>query len=261
MIVQTSQSGRRIALALALVVLLALAAAVALAERSDEGGGAREHGLIGLFTSLPILWRETPDLADVLVSDAPPHWAQAAIADRGKLVAIDTLAPDGGPLPLDPDAILIIAQPRPLAPEENVALDDWVRGGGRLLLFADPLLTSHSAYALGDKRRPQDVVLLSPILARWGLALHFDEAQPAGEHEVELFGGTAPVNLPGSFTLSPGSAGCSIEAHGIAARCRIGAGRVIAVADAAMLKDAPANAVATRRTALERLLRHLASEN
>ena len=65
----------------------------------------------------------------------------------------------------------MMIQPRPLSPQENVALDNWVAAGGRLLLFADPALTEDSAFAIGDRRRPQDVVLLSPILARWGLEL------------------------------------------------------------------------------------------
>jgi hypothetical protein len=77
-----------------------------------------------LFTSLPILWNETPDLAAMLRADAPPHWARRALEARYTLVARDTLlAP-----PLDA-RFLLLAQPRPLAPQENVALDDWVRAG------------------------------------------------------------------------------------------------------------------------------------
>ncbi|MCP5404551.1 MAG: ABC transporter [Novosphingobium sp.] len=249
---------RRIVLALSLIVLLGVIAAMALAGRGDQGRPVVWRGEVGLFTSLPILWREAPDLTDLLESEAPPHWVQQAIAEHATLQGIDTLSPGGGDLPLSADAILIVAQPRPLSPDENVALDDWVRGGGRLLLFADPMLTSHSAFALGDSRRPQDVVLLSPILSRWGLQLRFDEDQPAGEREVELLGQAMPVNLPGSFALLAGAKDCSVEGNGIAARCRIGAGRVIAVADAAMLEEVPAGEVAARRTMLERLLEKLA---
>jgi hypothetical protein len=240
---------------LALVVLLAVAAAIALAgQGSEKSRPAGETRQIGLYSSLPILWRETPGLTGLLDSEAPSHWAQAVIAGHGRLVAIDTLAPEDGPLPLPKDAILMLAQPHPLSPQENVALDEWVRGGGRVLLFADPMLTFPSAYALGDRRRPQDVVLLSPILTRWGLSLGFDEMQTAGEHEVELLGGGAPVNLPGRFALTPGSSGCSIEAGGLVARCRIGMGRVLALADAAVLEDTGAGAASRRPAALDRLL-------
>lgn len=248
---------RCILLALPLAILLAVGAALVLAGRGSGESDAEPGGPIGLFTSLPILWREAPDLSGFLDSDAPPHWSLAVIERHGELKAIDTLAPDGGSLPLPADGVLILAQPRPLSPQENVALDDWVKGGGHLLLFADPLLTSHSAYALGDIRRPQDVVLLSPILARWGLALSFDEDQPFGERGIELFGATLPVNLPGGFTVVSASAGCSVEADGVAAQCRIGKGRVLAIADAALLEEGSPEDRRQRGVVLDRLLARL----
>ncbi len=128
-----------------------------------------------------------------------------------------------------------MAQPRPLSPSENVALDRWVRGGGRLLLFADPMLTEDSAFALGDPRRPQTSVLLSPILGRWGLELHYDERQPFGEHTGEALGIAVPANLAGRFALGPGSA-CVLSGGGLAADCPIGKGRVLVLADAALFE-------------------------
>jgi hypothetical protein len=129
---------------------------------------------------------------------------------------------------------LLLAQPRALAPAENVALDAWVRGGGRVLLFADPLLTGDSRFAIGDRRRPQDVILLSPILARWGLRLEFDEAQPTGASvrgaEVPI-----PVNLPGRFSVVEGEGRCTLDAGGVLARCAIGGGQALVVADDAVL--------------------------
>jgi hypothetical protein len=78
------------------------------------------------------------------------------------------------------------------------------------------------------------VILLSPILTHWGLQLEFDESQPAGPNVVD---GAAriPVDLPGRFAVAGGDATCAIEAAGVVARCRIGRGRVLAVADAALL--------------------------
>lgn len=155
--------------------------------------------------------------------------------------------------------VTIMAQPRPLSPDENVALDDWVSAGGRLLLFADPLLTQPSVFALGDKRRPEGTVLLSPILARWGLTLEFDEAQPAGQREVEAFGQVVPVNLPGRFRLSQGEGDCSLYAGGLVAKCRVGRGVVLAVADAALLEPQPSGGD-NRATALEVLLAETARD-
>lgn len=190
---------------------------------------------IGLFTSLPILWNESARVADLVKSPGEGHWAAEVIGQHGKIRALDTVAP----MPKDL-GVTIMAQPRPLSPDENVALDDWVTAGGRLLLFADPLLTQQSAFALGDKRRPEGTVLLSPILARWGLVLEFDEAQPAGQRDVEVFGQAMPVNLPGRFRLSQGQGRCSLYAGGLVAKCGVGRGVVLAVADAALLEPQPA---------------------
>jgi len=248
----------------------ALAALSALAGLSGCGQAAPPApppaSEIGLFTSLPILWRETGDVRELLASDAPPHWAQAVLAARGALRPLDTLDTGSvtgkpGTAPLKAGALLVMAQPRPLSPAENVALDRWVRAGGRVLLFADPMLTAHSDFLLGDARRPQDVVLLSPILTRWGLELRFDDEQPAGEHDATIWKITIPVDLPGSFAPRGGARRCTFAGQGLAARCRVGRGEVIAIADAALLDDGvEAEALGPRRAALDRLLGLLAPQ-
>jgi len=188
---------------------------------------------LGLFTSLPIYWGESESVGEMLDAKMAPHWARTALERDNRLLPLDTLeaAELAG---LDR---LVMAQPRPLAPAENVALDDWVRGGGRLLLFADPLLTEHSRFALGDRRRPQDVVLLSPILRRWGLELEFDEDPSHGERTVNVAGKAVPVEYPGRLRAIAGSApSCIIESESVVARCRIGRGSAVVVADAAVLE-------------------------
>ena len=64
--------------------------------------------------------------------------------------------------------LLLLAQPRALAPAEMVKLDSWVRDGGKLLILADPALQWGSLYPLGDKRRPLFTSLLSPLFSHWG---------------------------------------------------------------------------------------------
>lgn len=224
-------------------LLLGLAAVLGWAVLSRP---AEPQQPVGLFTSLPILWGEGDDLGDLLGKDQPQHWAKAELAAIGPIKPLDTLEQLGPDLQR-----LVIAQPRPLSPAENVALDNWVRGGGQLLLLADPLLTEHSAYAVGDPRRPQDVVLLSPILARWGLELTFDEAQPAGLRTVAASGPAIPVDLPGAWRSS--NPQCRLEAGAVLAVCQVGQGRVVALADAAIM--AADDAEALRQPALADLLR------
>lgn len=211
-------------------------AGVALLAR---GGQASASDRIGLFTTLPILWNEAADVGAQLKSAEAPHWARKVLADRGGIAPLDSLAAPGSRGPLDPIKRLVMAQPRPLGPAENVTLDTWVRGGGRLLLLADPALTEDSRFAIGDPRRPQAVVLLSPILKRWGLELQFDESQTFGDHPVGVAGVAVPVNLAGRFVIHDHQA-CHSEADGLIAECRIGRGQVTAVADAALLdRDDP----------------------
>ncbi len=204
----------------------------------------------GLFTSLPILWNESADLADMLAPDAVPHWAKALIEAGGVVVPLDVLATPDGASKLTGLRYLVMAQPRPLSPQENVAIDAWVRGGGRLLLFADPMLTEETAFALGDKRRPQDVVLLDPLLDHWGLQLEFDSASEAKDGSTQAMGMAIPVNLPGRLIAKSGQ--CRAWGQGDLATCRIGKGRVLVLADAAVLeRDDPEG---SRAKALKLLL-------
>lgn len=196
--------------------------------------GQRGTEPVGLFTTLPILWAESPDLAAALDPAAQPHWARGVLAGVGPVVPLDSLSGAREAAPLGRVRRLVMAQPRVLTPAENVALDEWVRGGGQLLLLADPALTAHSDFALADPRRPQAVALLSPILSRWGLELRFAEDQALGESAVEVMGMAVPVNLPGHFATE-GQGNCRLWADGLAVTCAIGQGRVVALADAAVL--------------------------
>ncbi len=203
---------------------------------------------LGVFTSLPIVWNEASGPAEMLGAHRPAPWPRTVLESRFRLAALDTL------LALEPLGDLLIAQPRPLAPQENLALDGWVRRGGHLLLFADPLLTAPSRFAIGDPRRPHDIALLSPILAHWGLQLRFDETQPPGLREIA--GSPLPIDLAGHWAKLPGGqADCRIEQAGLVAWCRIGAGRALLVADAALLEAAADAAV---RAPLLRSLAHRA---
>ncbi len=196
-------------------------------------------------------------MADWLTRDAPPHWAVDLLADRGEWRAVDWLGEsDDGQQSLAETDLLVMAQPRPLAPEENVALDQYVRGGGSALLFADPELTQESLYPLGDRRRPLHGVLLSPILARWGLALERDDTDTA--HSAMWDGLSLPLARAGRFRLVEDggeSAGdCELQAEGRLVACTIGEGRLVAFADAALLEPDSGETAEIRAALLDRLI-------
>lgn len=237
-----------------LLLASALLACSACGASTNPGGGEAEapRTSLGLSSTLPIYWQESADFASLLKEDGGPGWVRQALETRFDLVPLDVLSAEA----LAPLDHLLLAQPRALSPSENVALDDWVRAGGQLLLFADPMLTSHSQFAIGDRRRPQDVVLLSPILTRWGLELTFDTAQPQGERIEKAIGLELPVDLAGAFVpiASEAASECTISETAIAARCRVGEGRVTIIADAALLDGEEDPDLSQRRATLDALV-------
>jgi hypothetical protein len=196
------------------------------------------------MTSLPLYWQEDASLADIAAGRAVPPWQRRAIETRFVLVPLDTLTP----LPaLSPDApetdplaelaLLAVIQPRGLAPADNVALDRWVRGGGRLLMVLDPALTGDYAAALGDPLRPVDAALIPPVVARWGLAVAFDAAQAQELTTVSLGEVSLPLALAGRIAITdPAAARCTLLAGDAAALCTIGKGEVLLIADAALFE-------------------------
>lgn len=216
-------------------------------------GDTRPLPELAMFGTLPIYWGEGGDVTDFLDPNGEQDWVRSFLEQDFELMPLDALEDDT----LAEKRFLILVQPRPLAPSENVSLDRWVRAGGQVLLFADPMLTRHSSYSIGDPRRPQDVILLSPILTRWGLELRFDDRQPDVEKWVDVSDGRMPVRLAGQFGLLPdGGAGrCDLSGAGIMARCRIGKGRATLVADAAVLDSDDAGSVsADQRESLTKLI-------
>lgn len=197
---------------------------------AQDGAGAERPPLL-LMGTIPIYWGEAGELPDLINGGATPHWVRAVLERGFALVPLDTLSAETLP---PAGGRLLLAQPRTFSPAENVALDAWVRAGGHVLLFADPLMTGESRFAIGDRRRPQDVALLSPLLTHWGLDLQLAD-QPApglmpGDAGVAQF----PVNQPGRLTaLAEGA--CTVLGNGLAARCALGGGEALVVADAALL--------------------------
>lgn len=229
------------------VALAALLLAIVGCRSASAGPETRPA--LGLMTTLPLLWGEHESFGAMLASDAPPGWVRAALEQRFAIAPIDSL----DEVALGRLRLLLLAQPRVLSPRENVALDAWVRAGGRVLILADPLLTAHSRFPLGDRRRPQDVALLSPLLAHWGLVLTFDDGQPEGERAVTVAGGRIPVEQAGALAMTAAGQ-CTLSGRGLLARCRIGKGIATIFADAAVLDEDEGLDPGPRKRALEALL-------
>jgi hypothetical protein len=121
-----------------------------------------------------------------------------------------------------------MAQPLPQVPENLVALDHWVRSGGRVLLLADPLLEWPSKRPLGDVLRPPPMFADTGLLAHWGLRL--DGPDERGPAQRRLGGLDVIAVSPGTL-----SGRCAISGDGMVADCRLGKGAVIVVADADLL--------------------------
>ena len=172
-----------------------------------------------VLTALPLLWSEEFGL------DQPGSPALQVLEREYRVTPIDL------PSQLSDGALLLAAQPRALPAEELVALDKWVRRGGRMVLLADPLLEWPSELPLGDKRRAPLAFADTGLLQRWGLRL--DAPEERGPRQLTLAGQGIATVSPGS--LVPTGSGCQVDQAGLSATCAIGKGRVRVIADADFL--------------------------
>ncbi|MDM7955060.1 hypothetical protein [Blastomonas sp.] len=185
-----------------------------------------------LMSSLPLVHGDGVDMTAMLAGQSNPHPLHEELNAAHDLVVADALADET----LAGADLVILVQPRMLPPEALVALDGYVRRGGRLLLFTDPVLDWPGGKGLGDPLGPQRTGLLSPLLAHWGLVL----VDPVIE-SVRLQPSGALLAHPGVFTPAPGKIGdvaCRIEREGHVAHCQPGEGRAILVGDADVLDPA-----------------------
>lgn len=179
-----------------------------------------------LITSLPLVWGQ----GGAFDPDSRPSESYRALEREYAVRPIDAIEPRT----LAGHALMLLAQPRLLAPEELVALDDWVRAGGRVLILADPRLAWAGEWPPGDAMRPPERSLLGPLLDHWGLSL-----QPSAH--VDLFEGELGperrrlvLRAPGTLAAAPGP--CA-RSRFYLARCRIGRGEAVVVADADLLDE------------------------
>ncbi len=211
--------------------LLVVALAITITGLGQANAPATNRPVVAFMSSIALATGEG-DIADFVGGAATADPFYVRLSQRFDLQPIDDLRRLEA---MAPDALLLI-QPRGFGPTENVALDDWVRGGGRMILLTDPDLRRESRFAKGDARAPMHVGLAAPLLRHWGidLTLPIDEPAPVVERTVGDF--TFETATPGAFVYvnaqAETTAPCRIKAKGLIAQCDFGTGRAALVADA-----------------------------
>lgn len=237
-------------MALTVAVALVWGGWLALAGAQEDCGPSalsEDRPTLGLMSSLPLFWPLDADIADLVGDEADVPWQRELLERSYDLKPLDTLTSASdlaqGRAPNDPLEgldYLVIVQPRGLSPAGNVALDNWVRAGGDVLMVLDPELTGSYALPLGDPRRPSPTALIPPVVEHWGIAPVFDHVHTAQVEMAELPFGAVPLLIAGEVRLlseeSQGN-GCRVLAHPVMARCdSVGEGSVTYLADAAIFE-------------------------
>ncbi|MDQ3477700.1 MAG: hypothetical protein M3438_00845 [Pseudomonadota bacterium] len=218
-------TGKRARIALAATVMALLAGVVlALARPASTKLAPRPAGErpeLMLLTTLPIVF------ADELTLDAPASATLEALQSRYRVVPISVTAA----YELGKRKLLLMAQPQAQPAEALVELDAWVRAGGRVLLLADPALEWASDRPLGDLLRPPLAFADTGLLGHWGLRL--DGPNGRGPASRTIDGREVRTVSAGALTATKPA--CATVAQGLVARCRLGEGRAVVIADADLL--------------------------
>lgn len=245
--------GNKFAAIVLLIAALGVGGTIAYREYSKDccSGSDRAEPApkerLGLMTSLPLYWPLGMDFPELVSANGAMPQQRDLLEMRFELAPLDTLSPipalsadqpDTDPL-AGLDRIAVI-QPRGLSPADNVALDEWVRKGGHLLLVLDPMLTGEYDLPLGDPRRPVDTALIPPIVERWGLTITFrvHEKWDNGLRKVMLGKSAFTVAHGGDIEIiERNDAVCQLHADAVIAQCDIAEGRVTLMVDAAMFEN------------------------
>lgn len=184
---------------------------------------------VTILTGLPLRWSASSNIAAMIAEGTNDDPALARLAASGPVSLVDSLADHMPP----PGGALLVAHPRALAPQELVAIDAFVRGGGRAVVLADALSSWPGRHPLGDPRNPPVTSLLTPLLDHWGVVLAAaspddNVARPAdvGGVRLRLFSAGRFVRL---------SSQCRAFGDYRILRCPIGKGEAWLVGDADLL--------------------------
>ena len=184
---------------------------------------------VTILTGLPLRWSASPTIAAMIAEGTNDDPALARLAAAGPVSLVDSLIDHVPP----PGGTLLIAHPRALAPQELVAIDAFVRGGGHAVVLADALSGWPARHPLGDPRNAPITSLLTPLLGHWGVTLG---TAPAGEREAlpaDVAGSRLRLFSAGRFDRLPQQ--CHAYADRRVAHCRIVRGAAWLIGDADLL--------------------------
>lgn len=184
---------------------------------------------VTILTGLPLRWSGGSDMAAMIAEGMQDDPALVRIETAGPVTLVDSLVDHVPP----PGGALLLAHPRALAPRELVAIDAFVRGGGRAVILADALSGWPARHPLGDPRNPPVTSLLTPLLDHWGLVLGAASADEIALQAADI--GETRLNLFSAGRFVRLSQQCRAHAQHSILQCRIGRGEVWLVGDADLL--------------------------
>jgi ABC-type uncharacterized transport system involved in gliding motility auxiliary subunit len=146
--------------------------------------------VVGLLTGLPLDGGMAPM---AMMGGGRPQPPQMVMEQIREFFEVKTINQDAKEIPTDVD-VLMIAQPDKLTPEAALAVDQFVLGGGKALVFVDPVaeLGRMGPMGMGPGAPTSDFI---KILKAWGV--DFDASKTAGDiasaRRVQFGGGARPV--------------------------------------------------------------------
>jgi ABC-type uncharacterized transport system involved in gliding motility auxiliary subunit len=146
--------------------------------------------VVGLLTGLPLDGGMAPM---AMMGGGRPQPPQMVMEQIREFFEVKSINQDAKEIPADVD-VLMIAQPDKLTPEAALAVDQFVLGGGKALVFVDPVaeLGRMGPMGMGPGTPTADFI---KILKAWGV--DFDASKTAGDiasaRRVQFGGGARPV--------------------------------------------------------------------
>ncbi len=125
---------------------------------------------VGLISRLPLDGGQMDPqaMAMGLNQGMPRPWV--VFEQMEQLFDVVAIEPDGGAIP-DDIGVLMVVHPKQLPPSMLYAIDQYVLGGGRVLVFVDPNSEVDRAPGMMGMAAPPGSSGLEPLFAAWGIRL------------------------------------------------------------------------------------------